>query len=62
VKPPGHVGRPEDLPPGTYHMQIAIYADNASVVPTWFKIEWKNDFSGDSDPCRIDPEKTPPLQ
>jgi hypothetical protein len=62
VKPVGHIGSPEDLPPGTYHMQIAIYADNASMVPTWFKVEWQSDFSTDLFPCSIDPEKPSPIQ
>jgi nucleoside phosphorylase len=53
VKPAGHIGRPENLPPGTYYVRIAIYADNASIEPTWFKVEWEDDYSIEPYPCSI---------
>ena len=57
VKPAGHIGRPEDLPPGTYYVRIAIYADNASIEPTWFKIKWEDDYSIEPYPCSIEVEE-----
>jgi nucleoside phosphorylase len=60
VKPPRHVGRPEDLPPGAYYVRIAIYADNASIEPAWFKVEWEDDYSIKPYPCNIE-AKEPPL-
>jgi len=57
--PPGCTRRSEDLPPGTYHVCIAIYADNISLKPTWYKIKWEADYSV-GQPCSIVNE-APPL-
>jgi len=59
AKPVGHIGRPEDLRPGTYYVRIAIYADNASIAPTWFKVEWEDDYSIEPYPCSIEIEEPP---
>jgi len=62
---PGATGRSQDLPPGTYYLRIGIYADNAHVDPTWFKVEWRSqyppegDSSVDSYPCRMEIEEPP---
>lgn len=53
VIPSGHIGKPEHLLPGIYYMQIAVYADNASIEPTWFRVEWKDDYSVKPSPCSI---------
>jgi hypothetical protein len=53
VIPSGHTHRPEGLLPGTYYVQIAIYADNGSIGPMWFKIEWTDDYSIKPYPCSI---------
>jgi hypothetical protein len=45
VVPPGCNRRSEDLPPGTYYVCIAIYADGTSPKPTWYKIRWEADYS-----------------
>jgi len=59
VSPPGYIGEPEHLPPGIYYMQIAVYADNASIEPTWFEVEWKDDYSIEPYPCNIKKVEAP---
>lgn len=59
VTPSGWVGRPRDLLPGTYYMLIAIYADDASIERTWFRIEWTDDYSVQPYPCSILVEDPP---
>lgn len=53
VMPSEHTLRPEVLLPGTYYVQIALYADNDSIGPTWFKVEWNDDYSIQPYPCSI---------
>jgi len=50
--PPG-----PDLPPGSYFVRIAVYAEGVYIKPTWFKIEWKADYS--KQPCAIKRVKEP---
>lgn len=52
------IQNPENLSPGTYYLCIAVYADNASIDPTWFKINWEADYSIDP-PCSIESEAPP---
>jgi nucleoside phosphorylase len=59
VRPLGHIGKPECLLPGTYYVQIAVYADNASIEPTWFEIEWKDDYLIEPYPCNIKKVEAP---
>jgi hypothetical protein len=59
VQSPVDAGRPGDLPPGTYYVRTAIYADNDSIKPTWFRLSWTNDFSVDP-PCRMELAEPPP--
>ena len=59
VSPSGHIGKLEHLPPGIYYMQIAVYADNASIEPTWFEVEWKDDYSIEPYPCNIKKVEAP---
>lgn len=41
-----------NLQPGIYFMQIGIYAKNAVIPPTWFRVEWEANYSGQ--PCNIE--------
>jgi hypothetical protein len=54
VMPAGQAHRPDGLFPGTYYMEIVLYADNASLSPTWFKVEWNDDYSIEPYPCSIE--------
>ena len=53
VKPFDHVGNPEDLLPGTYYMQIAIFADNTFIPRTWFEVKWSDNYAIKPYPCNI---------
>jgi hypothetical protein len=50
-----------DLPPGTYFLLVGIYSEGASIKPTWFKVEWENDFTIDQ-PCNIWVEDPPKIR
>jgi hypothetical protein len=54
VIPAGQAHRPDGLFPGTYYMEIVLYADNASISPTWFKVEWNDDYSIEPYTCSIE--------
>lgn len=47
-----------ELPEGTYFVRIGIYAEGAYIEPTWFKLEWKADYSADP-PCRFEQVRKP---
>jgi hypothetical protein len=50
-----------DLPPGTYHMCIAVYGEGVYIRPTWFTVTLADDFEVDP-PCSITVNKTSPVK
>jgi hypothetical protein len=45
------VGEGKKLPPGTYHLRIAVYSEEDTYIePTWFTIECAADFSSENPP------------